>query len=670
MTVTERRNTEAIATVDFDECLSKDSSDHLLGRVLAEFDGTTVLCRVCGDKASGFHYGVHSCEGCKGFFRRSIQQKIQYRPCTKNQQCSILRINRNRCQYCRLKKCIAVGMSRDAVRFGRVPKREKARILAAMQQSSSSRSHERAVAAELEDEGRLMTTVIRAHIETCDFTQDKIRPFLQNARENPSFCAPTTLACPLNPNAVPLNGAQEALQDFSARFSPAIRGVVQFAKRLPGFSLLAQADQVTLLKAGVFEVLLLRLAAMFDAQTGRLVCLNGQVLSRDSARLSASNARFLVDSMFDFAERLNGLGLSDAEVGLFCSVVVIAPDRPGLRNVEFVEKMHRRLKTALQRLVTETHGDNAPAVLEQLFAKVPDLRTLNTLHSEKLLAFKMTEQQQENSSSNWASQETSSSSSSVESEEMSPYSEYQQSSSSSSCPYKMEGSPPSTDESCENKICSLKRRGSTASMYEPNTKYARKIPESPPSDSGIESGTEKLDKFSETSVCSSPRSCVDVTEEPPTTAFPEDMPVLKRVLQAPPLYDTNSLMEAAYKPHKKFRRPIPGEEAAAAAAAGATSSGCPSQQPTAASSPSSYKAASLSATHSMLARSLAESPKLTAEQMKQAEVIQNYILHEQAPATAAASTWPSQAGGQTSVIMSSKAVAPTESQPLNLSIKM
>lgn len=53
----------------------------------------------------------------QGFFRRSIQQKIQYRPCTKNQQCSILRINRNRCQYCRLKKCIAVGMSRDGEFF-------------------------------------------------------------------------------------------------------------------------------------------------------------------------------------------------------------------------------------------------------------------------------------------------------------------------------------------------------------------------------------------------------------------------------------------------------------------------------------------------------------------------------------------------------------------------
>lgn len=58
------------------------------------------------------HYTSKS-DRLQGFFRRSIQQKIQYRPCTKNQQCNILRINRNRCQYCRLRKCISVGMSRD-----------------------------------------------------------------------------------------------------------------------------------------------------------------------------------------------------------------------------------------------------------------------------------------------------------------------------------------------------------------------------------------------------------------------------------------------------------------------------------------------------------------------------------------------------------------------------
>jgi len=73
-------------------------------------------------------------------------------------------------------------------------------------------------------------------------------------------------ACPLNPNPQPLTGQQELLQDFSKRFSPAIRGVVEFAKRIPGFALLPQDDQVTLLKAGVFEVLLVRLACLFDAQ--------------------------------------------------------------------------------------------------------------------------------------------------------------------------------------------------------------------------------------------------------------------------------------------------------------------------------------------------------------------------------------------------------------------
>ncbi|KAI8430510.1 hypothetical protein MSG28_000755 [Choristoneura fumiferana] len=83
-----------------------------------------VPCRVCGDKASGYHYGVTSCEGCKGFFRRSIQKQIEYR-CLRDGRCLVIRLNRNRCQFCRFKKCLAVGMSRDSVRYGRVPKRTK-----------------------------------------------------------------------------------------------------------------------------------------------------------------------------------------------------------------------------------------------------------------------------------------------------------------------------------------------------------------------------------------------------------------------------------------------------------------------------------------------------------------------------------------------------------------
>jgi len=35
--------------------------------------GDTHFCAVCHDYASGYHYGVWSCEGCKAFFKRSIQ---------------------------------------------------------------------------------------------------------------------------------------------------------------------------------------------------------------------------------------------------------------------------------------------------------------------------------------------------------------------------------------------------------------------------------------------------------------------------------------------------------------------------------------------------------------------------------------------------------------------
>lgn len=105
---------------------------------ITKINGMVLLCKVCGDVASGFHYGVHACEGCKGFFRRSIQQNIQYKKCLKMENCTIMRINRNRCQQCRFKKCLAVGMSRDAVRFGRIPKREKQRMLLEMQNAMNN----------------------------------------------------------------------------------------------------------------------------------------------------------------------------------------------------------------------------------------------------------------------------------------------------------------------------------------------------------------------------------------------------------------------------------------------------------------------------------------------------------------------------------------------------
>ncbi|XP_055632053.1 ecdysone-inducible protein E75 isoform X2 [Toxorhynchites rutilus septentrionalis] len=520
-----------------------------------------------------------------GFFRRSIQQKIQYRPCTKNQQCSILRINRNRCQYCRLKKCIAVGMSRDAVRFGRVPKREKARILAAMQQSTQNRGNQRALATELDDQPRLLAAVLRAHMETCEFTQEKVGAMRQRARDCPTYSMPT-LACPLNP-APELQSEQE----FSQRFAHVIRGVIDFAGMIPGFQLLTQDDKFTLLKAGLFDALFVRLICMFDSQINSIICLNGQVMRRDTIQ-NGANARFLVDSTFNFAERMNSMNLTDAEIGLFCAIVLITPDRPGLRNVELIERMYSKLKACLQSIVSQNRPDK-PEFMQELLRTLPDLRTLSTLHTEKLVVFR-TEHKELLRQQMWSAEEElakspgsntwscdgnnvedvakspMSSVSSTESAETTSDYSHTTSSLSASAPLlaaTLSGQCPirhraSSGSSAEDDIIGgaahLAQNGLTITPVIRSvggTHHVRYRKLDSPTDSGIESGNEKHDHkpvSSGSSSCSSPRSSLE-DQSDDKRHIVENMPVLKRVLQAPPLYDTNSLMDEAYKPHKKFR---------------------------------------------------------------------------------------------------------------------
>ncbi|XP_026880866.2 RAR-related orphan receptor C b [Electrophorus electricus] len=91
-----------------------------------------IPCKICGDKSSGIHYGVITCEGCKGFFRRSQQNNATY-SCSRQRNCLIDRTNRNRCQHCRLQKCLALGMSRDAVKFGRMSKKQRDSLYAEVQ---------------------------------------------------------------------------------------------------------------------------------------------------------------------------------------------------------------------------------------------------------------------------------------------------------------------------------------------------------------------------------------------------------------------------------------------------------------------------------------------------------------------------------------------------------
>ncbi|GMT01085.1 hypothetical protein PENTCL1PPCAC_30674, partial [Pristionchus entomophagus] len=71
-------------------------------------------CVICGDKATGKHYGALSCDGCKGFFRRSVRKKHNY-SCRNKNDCIVDKHHRNTCRRCRYEMCIRRGMKTEAV---------------------------------------------------------------------------------------------------------------------------------------------------------------------------------------------------------------------------------------------------------------------------------------------------------------------------------------------------------------------------------------------------------------------------------------------------------------------------------------------------------------------------------------------------------------------------
>lgn len=80
-----------------------------------EEDGGLQICRVCGDKANGYHFNVMTCEGCKGFFRRAMKRNVRLRCPFRKGTCEITRKTRRQCQACRLRKCLESGMKKEMI---------------------------------------------------------------------------------------------------------------------------------------------------------------------------------------------------------------------------------------------------------------------------------------------------------------------------------------------------------------------------------------------------------------------------------------------------------------------------------------------------------------------------------------------------------------------------
>lgn len=181
----------------------------------------------------------------------------------------------------------------------------------------------------------------------------------------------------------PMKGDSLLLDRFSVGFKDHIREVCSFAKSIPGFKSINYEDQVILLKAAVFEVTLVKLSLLFH--NGSMKCFNGEIVNRETIKsMPDGKAKFVTTSILEITEKIKLVGLSEAESGLFSSVIIITPDRSSLKNPEILGKMQSTLKFILWNSLVLNHPQ-PQTVFNKLMTIMYDLQNLNTLYSQTVL---------------------------------------------------------------------------------------------------------------------------------------------------------------------------------------------------------------------------------------------------------------------------------------------
>lgn len=107
-------NTHTFISTDTSEVDMHNSTRDPISPILLTNNNQSTACAICGDRATGKHYGASSCDGCKGFFRRSVRKNHLY-TCRFSRNCVVDKDKRNQCRYCRLRKCFKAGMKKEGL---------------------------------------------------------------------------------------------------------------------------------------------------------------------------------------------------------------------------------------------------------------------------------------------------------------------------------------------------------------------------------------------------------------------------------------------------------------------------------------------------------------------------------------------------------------------------
>ncbi|XP_051021626.1 bile acid receptor-like [Acomys russatus] len=369
--------------------------------------GQDELCMVCGDKASGYHYNALTCEGCKGFFRRSVTKNAVY-SCKNGGRCEMDMYMRRKCQECRLKKCKAVGMLAECLLTEIQCKSKRLR---------KSVKHQPALRPDIQvedeaaDSNRVSptTTSGKGAQESVALTQEERHLLNAIVTAHQKSMIPPGETCPLlqehsNPGLSFLRLSEAALLH--------IQGLVNFTKGLPGFESLPNEDQTALQKESEAEVLFLHQAQLCSAKDstsrspvrspkspartleahdarddGNLCSLENffkEALS-PSATLTGITKDFIA-SLSHFCRRMSELNMTDAEYALLMATTVLFSDRPCLKNKQHVESLQEPVLQLLFKCSKSYHPED-PQHFARLIGRLTELRTLGHSYSEILSAW-------------------------------------------------------------------------------------------------------------------------------------------------------------------------------------------------------------------------------------------------------------------------------------------
>ncbi|CDQ99955.1 unnamed protein product, partial [Oncorhynchus mykiss] len=173
---------------------------------------------------------------------------------------------------------------------------------------------------------------------------------------------------------------------FSELSTKCIIKIVEFAKRLPGFTTLTIADQITLLKSACLDILMLRICTRYTPEQDTMTFSDGLTLNRTQMH----NAGFgpLTELVFAFAGQLLPLEMDDTETGLLSAICLICGDRMDLEEPQKVDKLQEPLLEAL-KIYARRRRPNKPHMFPRMLMKVTDLRGISTKGAERAITLKM-----------------------------------------------------------------------------------------------------------------------------------------------------------------------------------------------------------------------------------------------------------------------------------------